>query len=95
VARGTIVKRKTRTKGGVFDIKYRTADGTQIKQAVGPIGKAVEVHRFWKLPGPAFRTDQVVRLRDDLPAVLALAVSLKRDLQLRFRISDELIAEAV
>jgi hypothetical protein len=36
VARGTIIRRKTRTKGVVFDIKYRTADGTQIKQAVGP-----------------------------------------------------------
>jgi integrase len=36
VARGTIIKRKTRTKGVVYDIKYRTADGTQIKQAVGP-----------------------------------------------------------
>jgi integrase len=36
VARGTIIKRKTKTKGIVFDIKYRTADGTQVKQAVSP-----------------------------------------------------------
>jgi integrase len=36
MARGTIIKRTTRTKGVVYDIKYRTADGTQIKQAVGP-----------------------------------------------------------
>lgn len=36
MARGTIIKRKTRTKGVVYDIKYRTADGTQIKQAIGP-----------------------------------------------------------
>jgi hypothetical protein len=35
VARGTIIKRKG-TKGVVYDIKYRTADGTQIKRAVGP-----------------------------------------------------------
>jgi integrase len=36
MARGTIIKRRTKTKGVVFDIKYRTADGTQVKQAVGP-----------------------------------------------------------
>ncbi len=36
MARGTIIRRKTRTKGVVYDITYRTADGTQIKQAVGP-----------------------------------------------------------
>ena len=36
MARGTIIKRKTKSKGVVYDIKYRTADGTQIKQAVGP-----------------------------------------------------------
>ena len=36
MARGTIIKRRTRTKGVVYDIKYRTADGTQVKQAVGP-----------------------------------------------------------
>jgi len=29
VARGTIIKRKTKSKGVVYDIKYRTADGTQ------------------------------------------------------------------
>ena len=39
MARGTIIKRKTKTKGVVYDIKYRTADGTQIKQAVGPAGR--------------------------------------------------------
>jgi hypothetical protein len=36
MARGTIIKRRTKTKGVIFDIKYRTADGTQVKQAVGP-----------------------------------------------------------
>jgi integrase len=36
VARGTIIKRNTKSKGVVYDIKYRAADGTQIKLAVGP-----------------------------------------------------------
>lgn len=36
MARGTIIKRRTKTKGVVFDIKYRTGDGTQVKRAVGP-----------------------------------------------------------
>lgn len=42
MARGTIIKRKTRTKGVVYDIKYLTADGTQIKRAVGPSGQEAQ-----------------------------------------------------
>ena len=36
MARGTIIKRKTKTKGVVWGIKYRTGDGTQIKRSIGP-----------------------------------------------------------
>lgn len=36
MARGTIIKRRTKTKGVVYDIKYRTGDGTQVKRAAGP-----------------------------------------------------------
>jgi integrase len=35
MAKGTIVRRRTRTKGVVYDLKYRTADGTQIKKCAG------------------------------------------------------------
>ncbi len=35
MATGTIVKRKTGAKGVVYDIKYRTSDGTQIKKCAG------------------------------------------------------------
>src|SRR5438105_4526134 len=36
MARGTIIKRKKKSGGFTFDIKYRTSDGTQIKRAIGP-----------------------------------------------------------
>jgi integrase len=36
MARGTIIKRKKRSGGFTYDIKYRTSDGTQVKRAIGP-----------------------------------------------------------
>jgi integrase len=36
VARGTLIKRKTKTRGTVWYIKFRTGDGTQVKRAIGP-----------------------------------------------------------
>ena len=36
MARGTLIKRQTKTKGVVWDIKFRTGDGTQVKRAIGP-----------------------------------------------------------
>jgi hypothetical protein len=33
--KGTISRRKTKTMGVVYDFKYRTADGTQIKKCAG------------------------------------------------------------
>src|SRR5437879_3807585 len=42
MARGTIIKRKKRTGGHTFDIKYRTRDGRQIKKAIGPSRRGAE-----------------------------------------------------
>ena len=36
MARGTLIKRQTKTRGVVWDIKFRTGDGTQVKRAIGP-----------------------------------------------------------
>ena len=42
MARGHIRRRRTKTKGFVYDIKYRTGDGTQVKKAIGPNRKEAE-----------------------------------------------------
>jgi integrase len=36
MARGTLIRRRTKTKGLVWDIKFRTGDGTQVKRVIGP-----------------------------------------------------------
>ena len=35
MARGCISRRRTKTKGVVYEIKYRAGDGTQVKKAIG------------------------------------------------------------
>jgi integrase len=42
VARGSILKRTKKSGGVTYDIKYRTADGTQVKRAIGPSRKDAE-----------------------------------------------------
>src|SRR4051794_28146922 len=42
MARGTIIKRKKKSGGVTYDIKYRLADGTQVKAAIGPRREAEE-----------------------------------------------------
>jgi integrase len=42
MARGTIIKRKKRTGGVTYDIKFRTRDGRQVKKAIGPSRREAE-----------------------------------------------------
>lgn len=42
MARGTLIRRAKKSGGATYDIKYRTADGTQVKRAVGPSRKEAE-----------------------------------------------------
>ncbi len=42
MARGSVLRRAKKSGGFTYDIKYRTADGTQVKRAVGPSRKDAE-----------------------------------------------------
>ncbi len=61
MARGSLIRRAKKSGGMTYDIKYRTANGTQVKRAIGLSRKEAErrpraPRSLVRKPSATFRT---------------------------------------